>query len=614
MYILREFVRKEDLTIIFTCTRHHCEYLQSVLKLCGFDSVVIFGSMEQIAREQNLSQFKKKKTRIMITTDLAARGIDIPMLENVINYDFPTTPKLFIHRVGRAARAGRTGTAFSIVSPVDLPYMVDLYSFLGLSLDKRKEDANDVVEESDSLESDDATKRHLFLRRVLRKYDGFHGSFPQSILDDRCEDVIRLVQHNDDITALRTSCEKAYKLYSTTRPSSSKSSVGKAKLLSRDIHPMILEIMSKEQRLDLENMQKRMSIVDMVRAYKPQQTVFETEVESEAAQLMSKRRQFLDLHLAFKNNKKDQDDEDQNEINKPLSTEEETATPATSLSDVLMRRIRKRQDDDYFLEKETGDECNEPKRKKSKRTSYKDEKFYISYEPEQGFFEKKEIEDAGYSIDRRDTDVFHNAMQSSAMEITMDENDSILKRRNLLRWDKKTGKYMQVRLNAGERLDARMKIRNEAGALVKKNDKRNLYAEWKKRTKKRIQLPGEEEENQWVGSGAGAINDTIEVDDEQDSGKNKRRQDRGQKGRSRRDADNLKTPQQIMKERKKKRKEDEDKKVKDKIKELGYARVKQDFHTTNMAKKRDEIKKTQERVRNIVAKKRKGKQRGRKGK
>jgi len=63
-----------------------------------------------------------------------ARGIDIPMLDNVVNYNFPAKPKLFVHRVGRVARAGRSGSAYSLVSPDEAPYLLDLHLFLGRPL------------------------------------------------------------------------------------------------------------------------------------------------------------------------------------------------------------------------------------------------------------------------------------------------------------------------------------------------------------------------------------------------------------------------------------------------------------------------------------------------
>ena len=75
--------------------------------------------------------------KYLIVTDVAARGIDIPLLDNVINYNFPPAAKLFVHRVGRAARQGRVGTAINIVDSDELPYMVDLHLFLGRSLQNR---------------------------------------------------------------------------------------------------------------------------------------------------------------------------------------------------------------------------------------------------------------------------------------------------------------------------------------------------------------------------------------------------------------------------------------------------------------------------------------------
>ena len=68
---------------------------------------------------------------MLIVTDLAARGIDIPLLENVVHYDFPTKMKLFIHRSGRTARAGQTGTSYSIVTNEEIGYMHDLSIFVG---------------------------------------------------------------------------------------------------------------------------------------------------------------------------------------------------------------------------------------------------------------------------------------------------------------------------------------------------------------------------------------------------------------------------------------------------------------------------------------------------
>merc|ERR1719160_791020 len=90
--------------------------------------------MDQVAREDQVRRFRKKEANILVTTDVAARGIDIPLLDNVLNFDFPASAKLFVHRSGRTARAGRSGTSVSLVSLDDLPYCVELMLFLGRKL------------------------------------------------------------------------------------------------------------------------------------------------------------------------------------------------------------------------------------------------------------------------------------------------------------------------------------------------------------------------------------------------------------------------------------------------------------------------------------------------
>lgn len=117
-------------TMIFVATKHHVEFLRELLTELGYAVSYAYSSLDQAARQINLSRFQNKKTSILVVTDVAARGLDIPKLDNVINFNFPAKAKLFVHRVGRVARAGNYGVAYSLVTNDELPYVHELFEFL----------------------------------------------------------------------------------------------------------------------------------------------------------------------------------------------------------------------------------------------------------------------------------------------------------------------------------------------------------------------------------------------------------------------------------------------------------------------------------------------------
>lgn len=96
--------------------------------------------MDPSARKINTARFRLNQVSVLIVTDVAARGIDIPNLDYVVNVHFPGKPKLFVHRVGRCARAGRHGTAYSLVSTDDEAHLLDLYLFLNRTFDLTNKD------------------------------------------------------------------------------------------------------------------------------------------------------------------------------------------------------------------------------------------------------------------------------------------------------------------------------------------------------------------------------------------------------------------------------------------------------------------------------------------
>jgi ATP-dependent RNA helicase RhlE len=109
--------RHTDQVLIFGKTKHGCNRLAEQLEDAGLKAVAIHGNKSQAQRQKALRDFKMGKARVLVATDVAARGLDIPNLPLVINHDLPMVAEDYIHRIGRTGRAGATGEALSLVSP-----------------------------------------------------------------------------------------------------------------------------------------------------------------------------------------------------------------------------------------------------------------------------------------------------------------------------------------------------------------------------------------------------------------------------------------------------------------------------------------------------------------
>jgi ATP-dependent RNA helicase DeaD len=109
-------MRDNKQTIIFAATKQRTHRLASELKKEGFSAITIHGDLSQRQRDNAMYRFKKGEEEILVATDIAARGIDVPAVGHVINYDIPEDPLIYFHRIGRTARAGATGKAISLVS------------------------------------------------------------------------------------------------------------------------------------------------------------------------------------------------------------------------------------------------------------------------------------------------------------------------------------------------------------------------------------------------------------------------------------------------------------------------------------------------------------------
>ncbi|WFD07546.1 RNA helicase [Malassezia vespertilionis] len=122
--------------IVFTRTVHDAQRLAVMLRLLGFSAIPLHGQLSQTARLGALNKFKSGGRDIMVCTDVAARGLDIPAVDLVINFDIPTHSKDYIHRVGRTARAGRQGRSVTLVTQYDIELLQRIETAIGKRLEE----------------------------------------------------------------------------------------------------------------------------------------------------------------------------------------------------------------------------------------------------------------------------------------------------------------------------------------------------------------------------------------------------------------------------------------------------------------------------------------------
>lgn len=120
--------------LVFCRTKHGADKIIKDLAKAGVKGQAIHGNKSQTARQTALNNFKERKIRVLVATDIAARGIDIIELSHVINYDLPNIPETYVHRIGRTGRAGLGGTALSFCDAEERPYLKDIEKLIGKKL------------------------------------------------------------------------------------------------------------------------------------------------------------------------------------------------------------------------------------------------------------------------------------------------------------------------------------------------------------------------------------------------------------------------------------------------------------------------------------------------
>ncbi|XP_016012984.2 ATP-dependent RNA helicase DDX54 [Rousettus aegyptiacus] len=442
LHLLRNVVRPQDQTVVFVATKHHAEYLSELLTAQRVSCAHIYSALDQTARKINLAKFSLGKCSALIVTDLAARGLDIPLLDNVINYSFPAKGKLFLHRVGRVARAGRSGTAYSLVAPDEVPYLLDLHLFLG---------------------------RALTLARPNKEPsaggDGVLGRVPQSVVDDEDCGLRSALEASLELRGLARVADNAQQQYVRSRPAPSPESIARAKeldLAGLGLHPLF------SSRLEEKELQ-RLRLVDGIRNYRSRATIFEINASSRdlSSQVMRAKRQKDRKAIAsFQQGRR--------------ARQEGPVGPARGLPALQDERREEEQAagedvEDAFTEV-VGRKRRQPgpgqgAKRRREEARQQDQDCYVPYRPKDFDSER------GLSIGG-DGGAFEQQVAGAVLDLMGDETQNLTRGRQQLRWDRKKKRFVG---QSGQ--EDKKKIKTESGRYISSSYKRDLYQKWKQKQK-----------------------------------------------------------------------------------------------------------------------------------
>ncbi|KAJ2848272.1 ATP-dependent RNA helicase dbp10 [Coemansia brasiliensis] len=430
-------VDKKNQTIVFVSTKHHVEYLNALLIEAGFSVSHIYGSLDQTARKIQISRFTTGRSQVLVVTDVAARGIDIPILENVINYDFVDSSKVFIHRVGRVARAGRRGWAYSLVTMEEIPYVLDLQLFLGRSLQLGS--------------SMFANQTPSYNQNIIL------GQFPMELSDEDKVWADRIVEENVTLDGMKRSARNGSKLYVKSKQMASSESYKRAKELQlaksfSEPHILLSERINPEEHC-------RMEMLRNLSGFRPHETIFEignrgVKHSTASSLVMQNYRMASNRHI--ENTKKARE-----QISDPMSKFDQEESQRKDLEAVL---------------------------NPTTRNSYRDDDYYIPYAKANLNTEK------GYAMTSGGS--FAEQAQSAIVSLNGDENDSLLalqhskQSKNTLRWDSKKKRFVR---GTGVGSDNRKLIRTENGTVLPASFKSGTFKEWQDKNKISIPRVGEQE-------------------------------------------------------------------------------------------------------------------------
>ncbi|KAL6719305.1 ATP-dependent RNA helicase dbp10 [Lecanora helva] len=409
-------------TIIFAATRHHVDYLSTLLRRSGFAVSHAYGSLDQTARKIQVSDFTTGMTHILVVTDVAARGIDIPVLANVINYDFPPQPKIFVHRLflGKRLIIGQNGA--------DPKY------------------TEDVV----------------------------FGTTVQDKLQSNCEWVSKLLDEDSDLSSLRSVAMRGEKLYLRTRNAASVESARRSKEIIASKSPSSLHPLFSNENNDAET--ERANMLARVSGFRPQESVFEIGKRGtggEAAEIMKKRRAALEIQRKNKAEAHQADTEEPLDIrdSEQAQRTRSMSPDKTALSDDGLDIVPPSDDELEITVSQSAPTG------RGKSDNFQQSDFFMSYTPSTTNL----AEDRGYGVHSGGSS-FISAARSAAMDLTNDDGAKAFaepSRAKGMRWDKKSKKYV-ARANDEDGTRGKKLVKSESGQKIAASFRSGRFDNWKK--------------------------------------------------------------------------------------------------------------------------------------
>jgi ATP-dependent RNA helicase DDX54/DBP10 len=451
-------------TIVFAATKHHVDYLYSILIEAGFATSYAYGALDQTARKIHVQNFRTGVSNILVVTDVAARGIDIPVLANVINYDFPSQPKIFVHRVGRTARAGQKGWSYNLVRDSDAPYMLDLQLFLGrrLVLGRQYGDKVNYAE------------------------DVVVGSIPRDPLSRTCEWVNKLLDENSDIASQRQVSVRGEKLYLRTRNAASAESAKRAKQVTTTDEWSAIHILFNDEASEKENEREKM--LARIGGYRPQETIFEVHnrrtgksaVKGEGEEAMNTIKRIRTTVGRKKERAEAKRQAELTELGIGKGGEDgeegEGEQIDEDIPEVAGDNMSEASEDDLEVTFSAYSQNKNKSDRVSAAASFQNPDYFMGYKPTN----HNTAEDRGYGVHSGTNSNFAQESRNVAMDLNGDEGKKLhTEGRSAMRWDKRHKKYV-ARQNDEDGSKGEHLVRGESGAKIAASFRSGRFQDWKK--------------------------------------------------------------------------------------------------------------------------------------